>query len=139
MIKNEYLNDLSFLLTKWPIGLLPGKVQERVARKYGRDKCSYFNAELIVSTCVSLLVYGSGQLMENPSYNLLNYIDEAATTYVLIGRMLPVSGRYIASRILKRPVGSCIVEGANILFEQSKEDLEWIAAVSIADKMRNIA
>lgn len=138
MAENKSPNDLYFILTKWPIGLLPGKVQERIARKYDRNRFSYFNAELALSVCTSLVVYGLGQLMENPSYDILRYIDEIATTYVLMGRIAPVGARYIASRILKRPVGSCIVEGANLL-KPLKEDLELMVLTGIAERFRNVA
>ena len=143
MVNNRYLDGLSLLLTKWPIGLLPGKLQERIARRYGRDSYSYFYAELIGSTCVSMVIYGSGQLIESPDSDFLKYIDEAATIYTLFGRVIPTSVRYLLSRAIKRPVGSCAVEAASILLERIsetrtvKKGLERI--VDIKDKLRNVA
>ncbi len=142
-MENRYADGLSFVLTRWPIGLLPGRLQERIARKYNRDSHSYFYAQLIGSTCFSLGIYTAGQLMENPDSELLKYIDEVATGYVLAGRVIPTAGRYLLSRKLKRPVGSYIVEAGSLLFglvtetKPVKKSLEKI--INITERLKRTA
>ena len=139
-IMNRYIDGLSLILTRWPIGLLPGKLQERIARRYHRESHSYFYAQIFGSTCLSLGVYTAGQLMENPDSGLLKYIDEVATGYVLAGRILPTAGRYLLSRKLKRPIGSYVLEAGNILLgviaetKPVKKSLEKI--IDITEKLK---
>lgn len=143
MIKNRYLDGLSLVLTRWPIGLLPGKIQERIARRYDRNNYSYFHAQLIGSTCVSLGIYITSQVVESPNSELLKYIDEITLTYILAGRIIPTGIRYLLSRGIKRPIGSYTVEATSILLEKiyttkpAKKSLEKI--IDITERLKRTA